>query len=175
VGTAYDVVFATLGGDGKTVFIAFGATHGEVTIPTTACWFPQVASIPGALPLATVEKALSAGSEAACEKVLTDHDAAWGTMQGGPACTGTGQGTGAGGSAGAPDASAPGTVGAPDARDASAPGASVDAGVQAKSSDHDGGCALSTHAAGHPVIGIALSAAWLLHGVRRAQRRRQGR
>jgi hypothetical protein len=149
VGTAYDVVFATLGGDGKTAFIEFGARSGDVTIPKTACSFPQVAAIPGTLPLLTVENALSSRDEAACEKVLTDHDAAWGKDQGGSECRGV--------------------------PDASAPGASGDAGVQAKPAQDDGGCAVSTHAAGEPLIGIALSAAWFLHRVRRAERRREGR
>jgi hypothetical protein len=59
VGLQHDVLFASLGGDARTAFVEFGASNGEVSLPTSACWFPQVARIPGPLPLALVTQALS--------------------------------------------------------------------------------------------------------------------
>lgn len=160
VGTSFDVVFASLGGDAKTAFIKFGSTQGEVNIPLSACWFPQVASIPGSLPLAVVRSALSSSSIQDCQKALSDFDSEWAVVQGGADCQqtrSTGGATGAGGTT-----SAGGATGA---------GGALDAGTQATSAD-DGGCAVSPHAAGNSALVLAVSAAYVVREVRRSKRRR---
>jgi len=156
VGTNYDSVFASLGGDGTTAYVAFGARGDEVTIPTSACWFPQVASIPGPLPLAVVQQALSSTTEAACENVLVGHDPAWGVVQGD---CGQGGSQGSGG----------GTSG----RDAGTTSVKHDGGGGAGAPrSHDGGCSVSLHGHdGGTSIGLAVSAAWLFRRVRRSRTR----
>jgi hypothetical protein len=136
VGIGHDSLFASISGDGA-ASVEFGATGGEVSLPLSACWFPQVASIPGPLPLAVVEQALLSAGTAACEAVLATHDPAWAKMQGGPECLG-----GTGGS----------------------PGVARDAGTRAQAKDpDDGGCSIALHGSGAtPVICLAVSAAWIL-------------
>ena len=81
VSTATEV-FARPNGAGMPAEFAFAVENGEVTIPTSECWSPGVASIPGPLPLATVEEALSSTNQAACVSVLTAYDSEWGVNQG---------------------------------------------------------------------------------------------
>jgi hypothetical protein len=159
LGTSFEVVFASLGGDGRTAYLDFGSTNGEVIIPLTNCWFPQVASIPGPLPLSLVREALSSDGSAACQRVLSDFDEAWGVDQGG--CGPRGEGTG-------------GNQGKTAGMGRSGSGASQvseDAGEPGMRSRDDGGCAMSGHPAGSHALALALSAACVLHGVRRARSR----
>lgn len=87
------VVFAAPSGSGtaRVKFVATGpAGDLEVLVPASACWFPQVAEIPGSLPLGIVTQALSEPSVQTCEQALGAFDPAWLEVQGGAECQGGG-------------------------------------------------------------------------------------
>jgi hypothetical protein len=167
-----DIIFARFAAGSGTAYLQFVApasANGEepsVVVPTSACWFPQVASIPGPIPLSVAEQALSASDSVACESVLAEYDAKWGEMQGG--CIGAAGGSGGTSASGGSGAALGGTS-------SSTGGSGVggdrpDANVQARS-DSDGGCAVA-HGAMGAEAALAISGALALYHARRSVRRR---
>lgn len=157
-----DIVFARWSPNGSAFaqFVAPPTGNGGdplVTVPSSVCWYPQVASIPGKVPLSVMDQALSAANSKSCEAVLATLDPKWEQMQGGPDCTGAGGGGGTSGGGGA-----------------STGGGSGASGTGARpSSDSDGGCSISGHSALGAEALLAVSAALVVHQVRRRVRRRQ--
>ncbi len=143
-----DIVFASWSGNGNAYpkFVAPGQSPDggapSVVVPESVCWFPQVAVIPGPLPIDIVTQALSAPTAAACEQVLAQYDAQWGEMQGGPECfSGTGGSGGVGGTGGSGGAGGTSGIGAAGGASGGGP---ADAGSHAvDSSDSSGGCSVA--------------------------------
>lgn len=73
----YDVTFARLNSVGQITQVPFGAVGDEVLIDRNTCEYPQVAEIPGPLPLDVVTDALSTGNQKDCRKVVERYDRDW--------------------------------------------------------------------------------------------------
>lgn len=159
--------------------VRFVASAGSTTvpIPLSACSASEISSVPGPLPVPTLDQAMSAATLAACEQVLAQYDAKWGQIQGGPECFGSG---GTGGSAGGTGAGGNGTGGTGGAT-AGAGGSSAGTGGSSSSSGGSGGaredssdgcsCSVLGHTEAGAEAAIAITAAAiLLHGARRRAR-----
>lgn len=146
-----------------------GAT--SVPIPLSACSASQISSVPGPLPVQTLDQAMSAATLAACEQVLAEYDAKWGQIQGGPGCFGSG-GAGGGGGAGMGGTAAGAGGGATAGSGGSSAGSTGATNLPREPSEDACSCRILGHTEAGAEAAMAITAAAILvHGARRRARR----